>query len=911
MDNLSYLSNTDPRTVEEMYAQYKQDANSVDVSWKKFFEGFEFAQSNYNVEQGASTVMPKEFKVIDLIEAYRHRGHLFTLTNPVRERRKYSPNLAIENFDLTKADLEVVFQAGEQCGIGPSKLKDIIAHLDQVYCQHIGVEFMYMREPEKVEWLRKRLHVNSNNPTFSSDEQLSILKKLSKAVNFENFLHTRFPGQKRFSLEGGETLIPALDAVMEAGAKLGVDDFVVGMAHRGRLNVLANIFKKPYREIFSEFVAKDYDNEDDYFDGDVKYHLGFDKDVITDEGKTISLSLCPNPSHLEAVDPVVQGIARSRIDQKFNGDDSKVCPILIHGDAAIAAQGVVYEVVQMAGLEGYKTGGTIHIVVNNQVGFTTNYIDARTSTYCTDIGKVTLSPIFHVNGDDVEAVVHTMQMAMEFRQKYKQDVFVDLLCYRKYGHNEGDEPKFTQPILYKEIAKHKNTKELYEAHLLAINAVKKADADAQDEAIKTVLSNEFDESKKIESARIRPYLEKEWEGFTQASCADFDASPETGVAKKQLLELASKLTEVPKDKKFFRKLEKILNDRAAMVENNALDWGMAEMLSYASILADGNPIRFSGQDVERGTFSHRHAVVKVENSEEEYIHLNNLGVDQAPFNIYNSLLSEYGVLGFEYGYSLATPKTLTIWEAQFGDFFNGAQIMIDQFISAAEDKWKSQSGLVMLLPHGFEGMGAEHSSARLERFLTLSAQNNWQIVNCTTPANFFHVLRRQLSRNFRKPLIVFSPKSLLRHPQVISTIEDLSKGAFQEIIDDANAKPSNIEKVVLCSGKLYYELLSKQEELKADSIALVRLEQVYPLPVKQLKALQEKYKKAEFVWAQEEPDNMGAAFFIERNLRWLNITSISRDESSSPASGSPKRDGLRQQKVIDAIFEKQIKQVIA
>lgn len=906
--DLSYLSNADPAAIDYLFKEYQKDPNSVDETWKKFFDGFEFAQTHFPnkvkaPDQKGGSFNSKEFSVLELINAYRSRGHLFTATNPVRERRKYSPDLSIENFGLSSADLQTEFEAGNECGLGKTSLSNILTHLKKAYCGSIGVEFTYIREPEKVNWMIKRLQLDTNTPKFSAKEKKHILKKLTQAYGFENFLHTRFPGQKRFSVEGGEALIPALDACVEYGADLGARDFVFGMAHRGRLNVLGNIFNKPYREIFSEFVAKEYEEEG--FDGDVKYHLGFQKKVKTDNEHEVTLTLCPNPSHLEAVDPVVEGIARAHIDKNFDGDNNKVVPILIHGDAAVAAQGVVYEVIQMAQLDGYKTGGTIHVVVNNQVGFTTNYLDARSSTYCTDIAKVTLSPVFHVNGDDVEALVHTMKIAMEYRQKFNEDVFIDLLCYRKYGHNEGDEPKFTQPLLYKAIAKHPNPKDIYLDALVKENTISKDDANQLLSSFKEQLEVEFDASKKIEVQKVTHFMKPGWEKIGYANPEDFDNSPETGVSKAKLNELGKKLVEIPTDKKFFRKLEKILKDRQAMLTNNNLDWGMAELLAYASLLDEGTSIRFTGQDCERGTFSHRHAVVKVEDSEEEFCHLNNLKEGQAPFDIYNSHLSEYGVLGFEYGYSLATPGGLTIWEAQFGDFFNGAQIMIDQFISSAEDKWKTQSGLVMLLPHGYEGMGAEHSSARMERFLTLCAEDNMQVVNCTTPANFFHALRRQNTRNFRKPLIVFTPKSLLRNPQCTSTIEELASGSFQEVINDpAVTNANDVKHIVFCQGKVYYELKNKKEALGIKQMAIVRIEQLYPTPTAKIAAIIAQYKNAERVqWVQEEPENMGALPFLYRKLRELSFTDfIGRGESASPASGSPKRDENRQNSMLRRVF---------
>ena len=900
MDNFSYLSNSSIAYIEEEYTKYQQDPNSVDSGWARFFEGFQFARKNYDSDEDVPENMHKEFKVIQLINAYRVRGHLFTRTNPVRERRKYSPNLDYANFGLEESDLETVFQAGVDCGLGPAKLKDIITHLEICYCQSIGVEFMYIRKPEKIQWLKERMHENANLPNFNKDKKKNILDHLIKAVGFEQFLHSRFPGQKRFSLEGSESLIPALEALIEKCSQEGTEEIVMGMAHRGRLNVLANIFQKTYKEIFSEFESKDY--ADDSFDGDVKYHLGYTHERKVGS-KKVFLTLSPNPSHLEAADPIVQGLSRAKIDQEFDGDDLKVIPVLIHGDAAIAGQGIVYEVIQMADLDGYRTGGTIHIVINNQVGFTTNYNDGRSSTYCTDVGKVTLSPVFHVNGDDPEALVHVMEMAVEYRNRYRKDVFIDLLSYRKYGHNEGDEPKFTQPTLYKVIANHPNPRDIYINQLVQEGSFSEDEAKAMQDSFKDLLAVDFDKSKEIKDANITAFLSKQWQGIKKSEAKDFDKSPATGVNARKIKSLASKLTLVPEGKKFFRKLERILKDRDKMVQEDSLDWGMAELLAYASILDEGKHIRFSGQDVERGTFSHRHAIVKIEDSEEEYVHLKNISPKQGEFDIYNSLLSEYGVMGFEYGYSLYTPHTLTIWEAQFGDFVNGAQIIIDQFISSAEDKWRSMSGLVLLLPHGYEGMGPEHSSARMERFLTQCAQYNMQVANCSTPANFFHILRRQLQRDIRKPLVIFTPKSLLRHPKCRSSISELSKGGFQELIDDASANAKTVSRVVFCSGKIYYELLAKKEEENVEEIALVRVEQLYPLPQKQIEKIVSKYKNADdFVWVQEEPRNMGAAAYMTMNIELPNFRVISRKASASPASGSSMRSEIRQKEIIEATF---------
>lgn len=913
MDKFSYLSNADVSAVEELYQKYLEDPEKVEEGWARFFEGFEFAKKNYEENQisnngnravfEAGLDFDKEFKVLNLINGYRTRGHLFTKTNPVRDRRKYSPTLDIENFGLSQSDLQTNFKAGIEIGLEEATLSEIVDHLKETYCNSIGVEYRYIRKPEKVQWLQEKLENNRNRPSFDKSEKKHMLKKLNQAVIFEQFLHKKFVGQKRFSLEGGESLIPALDAIIEMGANLGIEEFVMGMAHRGRLNILANIFNKTYDAIFSEFEGKEY--EDNLFDGDVKYHLGYSCDIKSDKGKDIKLTLSPNPSHLEAVDPVVEGISRAKLDDYLDSED-KIAPILIHGDASIAGQGVVYELVQMANLDAYRTGGTIHIVINNQIGFTTNYLDGRSSTYCTDVGKVTLSPVFHVNGDDVEAVVHTIKLALEYRMKYKKDVFVDLLCYRKYGHNEGDEPRFTQPILYKEISRHDNPREIYIKKLLDEGLITNDDVKAMKQDFNDTLQERLKESKEIEKAYITHFLENTWKGVRASKAEDFESSPITGFDEKKFLEIGEAITTLSEDKNFFKKSRKLMNERKEMIlEKKELDWGMGELMAYATLLSEGHPVRMSGQDCERGTFSHRHAVLKVEDSEEEYVPLNNIDKSYPNLEIYNSNLSEYAVLGFEYGYSMASPNGLTIWEAQFGDFNNGAQIIIDQFLSSAEDKWRSKSGLVLFLPHGYEGQGAEHSSARLERYLTLSADYNMQIVNCTTPASFYHVLRRQLHREFRTPLVVFTPKSLLRHPEVVSKVEEFTSGNFMEIIDDETADKKKVKTVLCCSGKLYYELNNKRREEEIEDVAILRFEQLYPFPQKQFNELLKKYKGMEkLVWVQEEPENMGAWRYIktttEQAAEWKVV---SRNSSASPASGSSKVFEKRQNQILEAAFK--------
>lgn len=886
MDKVSYVGNADVNAIDHLYKMYQQDPKSVDIGWKKFFEGFDFARTNYEDSGEIPENFQKEFKVINLINAYRNRGHLFTKTNPVRERRKYSPTLAIQNFGLDDADLNTVFAAGDEVGIGTATLKEIIDHLELTYCQSIGIEYVYMRDPERIEWFKNKIELK-NRPKFDKDRKVKIFKMLNQATNFESFLGKKFVGQKRFSIEGGEALIPALDTLVQKGSELGVEYFVMGMAHRGRLNTLTNIFKKRPQDIFSEFEGKEFDTID-YFDGDVKYHQGFTSHIRLNDGKEVGLTLSPNPSHLEAVNTVVEGISRAKIDSYLK-DENKICPVLIHGDAAIAGQGIVYETIQMAQLDGYRAGGTVHIVVNNQVGFTTNYLDARSSTYCTDVAKTTLCPVFHVNGDDIEAVVQTIEIAMEYRQKFNRDIFIDLLCYRKYGHNEGDEPKFTQPALYNIIAKHPNPKDIYLKQLLDEGVISQEEANKLQEDYNAFLEDEYEASRKMEKALVYDFLSATWEGYRHAKAFDFLRSPETGVDRKKLEELGVKLSTLPEGKKYFRKIAKIFEDRLTAIKEDKLDWGTAEMLAYATLLDEGSPVRISGQDVERGTFSHRHAVVKTEDTEEEIETLNLLSDKQARFYAYNSLLSEYGVLGFEYGYSLAMPNALTIWEAQFGDFFNGAQIMVDQFITAGEDKWATQSGLVMLLPHGYEGQGAEHSSARLERFLQQCADNNIQIVNTSTPANHFHVLRRQLKREFRKPLVVFSPKLLLRYPAAVSSLDELAKGRFLEVIDDSKAKKDAVDTLVFCSGKFYYEIAEKAAEMGVDNMAFIRIEQLYPLPENQIREVIASYKNASnILWAQEEPANMGAWSFIAMAMRDIPFQGVCRPATAAAAEGSKK-----------------------
>ncbi|MBE0655581.1 MAG: 2-oxoglutarate dehydrogenase E1 component [Bacteroidales bacterium] len=903
MDKLSYLGSGDISTINALYEQYRKDPASLDPSWKKFFEGFEFATRNYQETEPGSEFVDKEFKVINYIDAYRKRGHLFTETNPVRTRRKYFPTLDIENYELEENDLDREFYAGKQIGIGKAKLRDIIDYLKKTYCASIGPEYMFIRNPEKIKWLTARIEKDMNRTGFSPMEKKEMFMHLKHAVGFENFIHKKFTGQKRFSLEGTETLIPALRAAIDHGADLGIEEFSFSMAHRGRLNVLANVLQKPYERIFKEFEGEEY--EEGIALGDVKYHLGFGNTVTSRNGKKVILNLAPNPSHLEAATPVIQGIARARINNKYQGDFKKLMPVIIHGDAAIAAQGVVYEVIQMAELNGYKTGGTLHLVINNQVGFTTSYLDARSSTYCTDVGKVTKSPIFHVNGDDVEALVHTIRIALEYRQIFHSDVFIDILSYRKYGHNEGDEPRFTQPTLYKAIASHPNPRDIYAKKLVQEGIYPEDEIETIQKDFEDILEIKLEEARKLKKVVIPQFLKDEWKNLKYAGSEDFWKKVHTGVDKKLLLDLAIRLNTLPGDLKFFNKIVKLLKDRIDSAKSNKIDWAMGELLAYASLLEEGNNIRVSGQDVMRGTFAHRHSAMVIEDTDQNYLPLQHLSEKQGQFDIYNSLLSEYGVLGFEYGYALARPNDLVIWEAQFGDFSNVAQVIMDQFISSAEEKWGLMNGVILFLPHGFEGQGPEHSSARIERYLILAANGNMQIVNPTTPANLFHLLRLQLKRDFRVPIVVFTPKSLLRHPKCISSLDDLAEGHFQPVIDDDHVDKDEVRRVVFCSGKIYYDLLARKMELDARDIALVRIEQLHPFPHKQIEAITKKYKNTLLrLWVQEEPENMGPWLYVQNQMKNHHLVHVARLASGSPATGLHKIHEIQQKEIIDKVFRR-------
>jgi 2-oxoglutarate dehydrogenase E1 component len=907
MDKFSSVGNQEQETIDDLYNTYLENPESLDKSWQYFFAGFELARANYPVRQAMAMAgdINKEFAILNLIHGYRQRGHLFTKTNPVRARRQYAPTLDIENFGLDKDDLETTFQAGNDIGIGPAKLKDIIDHLEETYCRSVGVEYVYMRNPKVVQWLKIKMESCRNTQALTDEKRKDIFYHLKLAVGFESFIHKKFVGQKRFSLEGAESLIPSLDAIIEKGAELGIEEFVIGMAHRGRLNVLSNILEKPYEKIFKEFYGKEY--EEDTWHGDVKYHLGYENEVMTDFGKKVNLKLMPNPSHLEAVGPIVQGMVRSRIRSVYAGDYNKAAGIIIHGDAAIAAQGVVYEAIQMSQLDGYRTGGTIHLIINNQVGFTTSYLQGRSSTYCTDVAKVTRSPVFHVNGDDVEALVYTIQLALEFRQKFDADVFIDILCYRKYGHNEGDEPRFTQPMLYKAISNHPNPRDIYAEKLEKLGIMTRDEVRKEIKEFDKLLEQKYNDSEKIDRLIIRKFLIDEYAAYEMPQKSMFDLSVQTGVKKETLHQIAEKINTLPKKMVFFNKVNRILSDRRMMMHDDRLDWAMAELLAYGSLVLEGHPVRISGQDSERGTFAHRHAAFVVEGTDEKYFPLKYISEDQAPFHAYNSILSEYAVLGYEYGYALAQPNGLTIWEAQFGDFNNVAQVVIDQYITSAFEKWGLMNNLVLFLPHGYEGQGPEHSSGRIERFLTLSANNNIQVVVPTTPANMFHLLRRQVKMKMRLPLIVFTPKSLLRHPQVISRLDEFANGVFQEVIDDSLANPDEIERVIFTSGRLFYSLEKHKLEKGITNVAIVRLEQLYPIPNKQINQILQKYNTTDLIWAQDEPENMGAWPFLSRKLDCLGLKLVARPESASPAVGLMEIHTQALEKILDSVFkEKEI-----
>lgn len=902
--DFSHLSASDITYIDGLYADYKRDPNSVEETWRMFFQGFEFQGLGSGATDEAQ--MRKEFNVFRLIQSYRARGHLLSDTNPIRPRRDRDARISFDHFDLTTDDLDKTFMCGEFVGLGAgATLRDIISHLRAIYCGKIGVEYMHCLNTDVRRWFREKYEKEAKTIDYPLDKKKRILRKLNEANVFESFLQSKFIGQKRFSLEGGETTIPALDAIINRGAQLGVKEFVFGMAHRGRLNVLANIVGKTYEYIFSEFEGGSLEELAAAGDGDVKYHMGFTSIKEAAGGQEVYLKILPNPSHLEAITPVVMGYNRAQLDHAYQKDESKILPVIIHGDAAVAGQGIVYECLQMSELPGYRVGGTIHFIINNQIGFTTDFSDARSSHYCTSVAKMMDCPVIHVNGDEPESVVYAVELAIEFRQKFKKDVFVDMVCYRKHGHNEGDEPKYTQPHLYGLVAKHKNPREVYLDKLLTKDPEVKSLAKQMQKEFKDLLSDRLNNVKQKELPNRKKGPHKDWEKIRFSKAGDFDVSPETGVERSVLERVMKAVTTTPEGFQTLKKAQKILDDRATAWGNDTIDWAMGELLAYGTVLTEGFKVRFSGQDVIRGTFSHRHAKVFDEMTNQAYCGLDNIQEGQGHFSIYNSLLSEYAVLGFEYGYSQGSPWSLNIWEAQFGDFSNGAQIMIDQFISSAESKWRRMCDLIMLLPHGYEGAGPEHSSARMERYLQLCAEDNMVMVNCTNPANLFHVLRRQIKWEFRKPLVIFTPKSLLRDPRCTSSISDLVKGKFQEVIDDVTADAKKVKTVILCSGKIYFQLIEKKNQEGRDDVAVVRLEQLYPLPEKQISAILKRYSGAKNLrWVQEEPLNMGAWTFLLRFPEtFTNFKCVARKSSASPATGFSSVHQREQNDILVRAFE--------
>lgn len=879
--------------IEDYHQRWRNDPASVDETWRIFFEGFELGRSGgpgqSTVSEDVQEVARAQAGVTRLVDGYREIGHYLAdldplKLNPARETHELLEPAA---FGLSEADLDRVFY-NKLTDPPHVTLRELITVLRETYCRRVGVEYMHIRNPQIRQWLQDRMEPVRNHPQFDLRKKRRIILKLNAAELFEKFLSTHYVGQKRFSLEGGEMLIPLLDAIVERSARFGVREIVMGMPHRGRLNVLVNILNKPYGMVFAEF--EENLPETVAGDGDVKYHLGFSADHVTSDKHTIHLSLTPNPSHLEAVNPVVEGRMRAK-QRRFKDRDRKLgVPILIHGDAAFAGQGLVAETLNLSQLPGYRTGGTIHIVVNNQIGFTTAPIDGRSTRYCTDVAKMIEVPIFHVNGDDPEAVVYVGELALDFREAFGQDVVIDMVCYRRHGHNEGDEPAFTQPLMYGKIRDRPSVRELYTESLVMNGEMSSEEAETIAETFGEKMQEVYNEvhSGKVPAKAIQPGFAGAWTGLT----SNYTFTPvETGVAYETLKSITTALAHIPDGFHVNPKIERLIAGRVKTMENQGgIDWAFAEHLAFGSLLLEKTPVRLSGQDSRRGTFSQRHAVLVDGTSGERYIPLNNLAAGQAELCVYDSLLSEAAVLGFDYGYSLDEPNMLIAWEAQFGDFSNGAQVIIDQFIASAESKWGRGSGLVMLLPHGYEGQGPEHSSARLERFLSLCADDNIQVVNASSPAQYFHLLRRQVRRDFRKPLVVMTPKSLLRHKLAVSPVEQLATGRFYEVLDDATTEPERVRRVLLCSGKVYYDLIAKREEAgKTRDVAIVRLEQFYPWPADALREALGRYRSArEWVWVQEESQNMGGWLFVSHRLQELMGTPfqyVGRDASASPATG--------------------------
>ena len=892
--------------IDSQYEQWKTDPNAVSRDWRFFFEGFEMG---HGMDRETDAVYDekqvlKQSRVEDLIRRYREIGHLLACLDPLTACPTDHPLLNLSAFDLSPDDLDAKFYAKGLIENHRVSLKDIINTLKETYCRSIGVEFMHLQDPQERKWLQDRMEPLRNKSDLKPDDKFRIMEKLYQAALFEEFLHKKYLGQTRFSLEGAEAVVPMLDVLVDRAASQGCREIILGMAHRGRLNIQAHVLNKSFEEIFTEFESC-YDPDEIFGAGDVKYHNGYLADIKTRRGEPLRFFLVNNPSHLESVDPVVQGFVRARQDILSDDKKNAVLSLLIHGDAAFSGQGVVTETLNMSQLTGYKTGGTIHLVINNQIGYTTLPEHARSTRYATDVAKMLMVPIFHVHGEDPEAVVHVVRLAVDYRKTFNKDVVIDIICFRKYGHNEGDEPYFTQPQMYERIRSRPSLNTMYSRKLIEQGLTREADVDVLEQNINRELEDALETVRSSACVFPQTRFYENWKNFNGRYTHD---PLETGVSGEKLVALSRKLNMFPVDFSANTKLIRLLKNRLDSVEKGmGIDWANAEALAFASLLVEDEPIRLSGQDSARGTFSQRHSVLFDTKTGDEYTPLNALDKTQAPFSVYNSLLSEVGVLGFEYGYSMAQPRGLVIWEAQFGDFANNAQAVIDLYITSGQTKWQRFSGLVLLLPHGWEGLGPEHSSARLERFLQLCAQDNIQVCNLTTPAQYFHLLRRQAKVRFRKPLIIMTPKSLLRHPLAVSDLKEMTAGAFKEVLEDPDPVKS-LRRILFCSGKIYYELLQKRREMKKTDTAIVRLEQLYPFPEIPLKAIIQKYKRVrQFIWVQEEPENMGAWFFVRPRLEKIigkPLEYIGRNAAASPATGFPAIYRKEQAAVTDKAMEK-------
>lgn len=906
MDAFNYMHLGNIELLEEMYESYLKNPLSVDSSWKYFFEGVEFGK--YQEEQKKAPSFSDDWRIDHLIRAYRKYGHLKAQFNPINtEPTRKIPELEIERLHFQQQEGTQLFPTYGLLSKEKATLNEIIEVLETIYCSKIGIEYVGLQTPALEEWIQKQVEPNRFRPSLSIDEKKGILTLLNQAELFETFLHTKYVGQKRFSLEGGETLIPILGEIIERGAALGIEEFVLGMSHRGRLNVLANVLKKSFSMIFSEF--------EDYIDpnlvegaGDVKYHQGFSSTITTAQGHIVHTSLTSNPSHLESVNPVVEGKTRAKQTRAGDIERKKIIPLLIHGDSSLAGQGVVYETLQLHKLKGYSTGGTIHIVVNNQIGFTTLPEEYGSTRYCTDIAKGFGFPVFHVNAEDPEGSIYAAKLALEIRNRFQCDVFIEMNCYRKYGHNEGDEPAFTQPIEYQLIRQKKSIRELYRDQLIHEGILEKEMALGLEEEFKKALHFELEELKITKEIPMQESFGGTWKEYHKATKAELLSDQNTGVDLAILKEIGEATTTLPNSFQIHKKLLKWIEERRKMVEGERpIDWAMAEHLAFGSLLYEAVPVRLSGQDCQRGTFTQRHAVWVDQESGKRYFPLAHIKENQALFEVYNSSLSEFGILGFEFGYSLAYPETLTLWEAQFGDFANGAQVIFDQYLTASVQKWQRYSGLTVLLPHGYEGQGSEHSSARLERYLQQAAESNIQVVYPTTPAQYFHLLRRQMKRPIRVPLIVMSPKGLLRYGPCSSALEDLTQGRFLEVIDDP-AGNRDATRILLCSGRIYYDLIAYREEQKIGHCAILRIEQLYPFHQDALKELLGKYSAAkEYLWVQEEPQNMGAFNYVLPLLQKIlpkkaGIHYVGREKSASTATGSHRRHAQEFQQLMQKAY---------